>query len=317
MIANEKFEILEKKDILINPEHAFKLGRDGFDPQIHLAYTEAEFCNSPTFEKRYEELKALLTRPDQIILGHSISSDLEFLQTAYKRYHRKRLEFDVYDTQKFFAKFNPNYLNRSLENMLKDLSIDATLLTEHKSCDDAEKSMQVVKEICKLQNKSIEELIRQNADCIVNYKMIRIVHDNSRIGKRLKNLRKNYKGSTEWEHFYFSRQIKMRDFEKRMNLIKVAYQNGYGFTTDFTRCTYIVVNHGMDATEQLWYENLSESERPKIISIREMSDLLKININQFGEIAKSTPKKDCTTSLKEAFENARKGNGKQRKRNNG
>ena len=40
VITNESFEILEKEDIIINPQWRFKLGRAGFDPRIHLAYSE-------------------------------------------------------------------------------------------------------------------------------------------------------------------------------------------------------------------------------------------------------------------------------------
>ena len=43
VICDEHFNILKKEDIIMNPQKKFKLGRAGFDPKIHLAYTVETF----------------------------------------------------------------------------------------------------------------------------------------------------------------------------------------------------------------------------------------------------------------------------------
>ena len=53
VITNESFEILEKEDIIINPQWRFKLGRAGFDPRIHLAYSEDVFKRQKPFPYFY------------------------------------------------------------------------------------------------------------------------------------------------------------------------------------------------------------------------------------------------------------------------
>ena len=40
VIVNNNFEILEKKDLVMNPEKEFRLGRYTFNPRIHLAYNK-------------------------------------------------------------------------------------------------------------------------------------------------------------------------------------------------------------------------------------------------------------------------------------
>ena len=161
VIVNEEFKILDKKDILINPEHAFKLGRAGFDPRIHLAYTEAEFINGSNFGEEYEEIKQILTRPNQIVLGQ----------------HIKRV---------------------------------------------------------------------------------------------------------------------------------------IGGTVDISQCSYIVINNIMNIIEKEWFESVPKNERPQIISINEISELLKISINKFGELKENCSKKE--TSLRKIIGDARKSSHKQQKR---
>ena len=172
VVVNDKFKVLEKKDILINPEMPFKLGRANFDPYISLAYEEEEFRRNPNFKARYDLIKKLLTKPNQIILGHSVASDLNFLNIAYTRYGKNRVEIDVYDTQKIYAdNFAPGKCP-SLENIIKDLDIDTGELVAHKSCDDAELTMLAVKEMFRRLNISVAELLRRNSACVVSYRLL-------------------------------------------------------------------------------------------------------------------------------------------------
>ena len=64
IVINDNFEILEKEDIVINPQWKFKLGRDGFDPRIHLAYDTQTFAKQKPFPYHYEKIKKLLTLPN-------------------------------------------------------------------------------------------------------------------------------------------------------------------------------------------------------------------------------------------------------------
>ena len=57
VIVNNNFEILEKKDLVMNPEKRFKLGRDAFNPRIHLAYNESTFRKQKTFRYFYDKIK--------------------------------------------------------------------------------------------------------------------------------------------------------------------------------------------------------------------------------------------------------------------
>lgn len=166
VIVDDKFNIKEKKDILINPKKKFKPSRSGFDARIQLAYAEDEFIKYPKFLNTYDEIKSLLIKKNRIILGHSVDYDLKYLFRACKRYNQPEIKVKAYDTQKIYSKKN----RVALHKIVGELGIDISNLKEHKSCDDAEMSMLYIKAICDKGNITIDELLRKNQDSIKVYK---------------------------------------------------------------------------------------------------------------------------------------------------
>ena len=54
------FDIIEKKDILVNPKpKKFKLGKSGEEARIKLAYSEEEFRSAPRFPAAYRKIRPL------------------------------------------------------------------------------------------------------------------------------------------------------------------------------------------------------------------------------------------------------------------
>lgn len=169
VIVDDKFNIKEKKDMLINPERPFKIARAGFDPRNDLAYPEEEFLKQPNFKNRYTQIKNLLTKEDRIILGHCVNYDLKYLFKACKRYHKEKIPMKAYDTQCIYNKNS----TVALSKIIKSLDIDVSNLTTHKSCDDAEMSMLYIKAICEKNNISIDELLKKNKGCEKFFKYFR------------------------------------------------------------------------------------------------------------------------------------------------
>ena len=63
VIADDKFNVIQQKDMLINPESKFVLSNRAGTQGIKLAYSEQEFYAAPAFPHRYEEIKSLLEDP--------------------------------------------------------------------------------------------------------------------------------------------------------------------------------------------------------------------------------------------------------------
>lgn len=142
VVTDENLNVLEKKDIVINPRSSFNLG-----PDLKLAYTKSEFRQAAPFPDYYDEIGALLEYPDYVILGYSIENDCNFLRADCKRYNLPCFDFPFYDVQcmimQMFDLQNMPSLQKALEffGMHEDQEI-------HKSDDDAYMTMLAMKGAC-------------------------------------------------------------------------------------------------------------------------------------------------------------------------
>ena len=69
VIADMDFNVLEQRDILVNPESEFCFDSRGGHAEIRLAYPEEEFFRAPTFDKVYDEIKELLESKRLLSIG--------------------------------------------------------------------------------------------------------------------------------------------------------------------------------------------------------------------------------------------------------
>lgn len=161
VLVDEKFNILSKEDILINPKCQFRLGRNKFDPNIELAYPESEFKKHKVFPCYYDKIKDLIQNKDTVSCGHSVQSDMGFIRFACNRYSMDLIEYKAFDTQRAFALSREPHRNRALHTIIEELDIDISHLHEHKSCDDAELTMLVAKKLCETENCSFSELMEK------------------------------------------------------------------------------------------------------------------------------------------------------------
>lgn len=289
VITDENFNILEKKDIVINPQWRFKLGRDGFDPRINLAYTESTFQKQKTFNYYYEDIKDLLTRSNQILLGHSITADIQYLKIACERYGCDNIDLEIYDTQDFYYQLNKKYKTRSLDNIVNDLGIDISNLQEHKSCDDAEISMLVAKEICDKLSITLSDLLelcdksKRNGDKReLGEKALK-----RKFSRDLKNIAEKYPNRFSRKAICISDTIKETDYELRIALIKEIFKNGYNYICKASECDYFVHNNEYGERDLSCDHNIEDNHKNiKKITIEELSKMLKIEINENGEYIK-------------------------------
>ena len=180
VITDDKFNILEKKDFTINPENKFDLtGRpDGRD--LYLYYPESTYYRSNKFPYFYDDIKEIIEYPDQLIVGHAISNDAGFLRIACKRYKLEPINFKFADSQRMFSEFTNIRKSISLETAGESLNVEKPKYL-HKSDDDSELTMNLVKGMCEQLECTLEELIELCDSCSGKSENNQITYDDFEI----------------------------------------------------------------------------------------------------------------------------------------
>lgn len=183
VITDTEFNILEKKDFTINPENRFNLtGRsDGRDLELYYPY--ATYYRSEKFPFFYDRIKELIEYPDQLIVGHAINNDAGFIRNACKRYKLEPINFKFADTQRMYSEFT-NFRNSiSLESAGDKLNVEKPKYL-HKSDDDSELTMNLVKNMCSQLDCTLEELIELCDSCTGKSEYFDIKYDDAEIRQK-------------------------------------------------------------------------------------------------------------------------------------
>jgi len=164
VLTDNEFNILEKRDIVINPHAKFFLKGTESHPGISLAYDEKVFFQSPDFNYYYNEIRNLLQKDDTTIFGFSTMSDANFIVSECKRFHRMIFDFDFIDVQRIFADYFELENTPSLVKCINEFNIEENQ-DIHKSDDDALFTMYVLRGICERTGLRADELIEKYPYC--------------------------------------------------------------------------------------------------------------------------------------------------------
>ncbi len=160
-LTDENFNILEKKDVLVNPKGKFHLtdrkGRAG----LVLPYDYTDFKKYPDFPRVYKDIRALLEGKDRFIFGHATCNDVKYLNLETKRFHLPAFDFEFYDTQIIYmTRINSFARQYGLESITQDLNVE---FTPHRAADDAYATMRVAQAMCEAEGVTLPGLLEKYA----------------------------------------------------------------------------------------------------------------------------------------------------------
>lgn len=158
VIFDSDFNLLEKNDILINPEHEFRLTGRPHEDDLYLHFSEDEYKAAPIFGDVYEKIKNIILNTEYTIVGFSMNNDSGFLATACERYDKEPIKFEYYDFQKMYRGYTKSKQRPSVERVVSELGIEG--ITLHKSDDDAYAVMLGLKAIAGKEDKGLADTIR-------------------------------------------------------------------------------------------------------------------------------------------------------------
>ena len=172
VLCDTDFNILEKKDIVINPVSPFSKEFTEENPDF-FAYPTDYFYTQPNFKAVYPEIRSLLTNQNNIIIGHSTACDASYLTQNIDFYGLEHFDFTYLDTQKMHAFFTGES-RLSLEKLCEIYGVSP--LRTHKSDDDTEMTSSITKNIVEKYGLDPEDMLKNNA--LIGICRNGIVHDN-------------------------------------------------------------------------------------------------------------------------------------------
>ena len=160
-LTDESFNVLEKRDLLINPQGRFHLTDRKGENGIVLPYKYEDFKKYPTFLEYADTITALLQDKDTLVLGHAVMNDVKYLNLETKRFHLPSFAFSFADTQ-FLYMHRVNDFSRQfgLGAIVQDLQID---FVAHRAVDDAYATMKIAEKLCQEENCTLPKLLKKYA----------------------------------------------------------------------------------------------------------------------------------------------------------
>ena len=156
VIADEQFNILSRENIWINPKTKYNLNGTRASVGIDLHLDKALLDASPDFKHVYPRLKALLTDPQYVVLGHAVDSDVRMLNKACERYRLPSINFEFICSQLLYRLYRGDKEVKALHKIADDLGVT---FQQHNSEEDAYVSMLTLKYLVTDSGLSVAELL--------------------------------------------------------------------------------------------------------------------------------------------------------------
>lgn len=166
LVTDENFNILKpNKDIVFNPD----IQKEDFDwwaykTLLKDSYPKKEINLTKPFTHFYKKIKKLLSGNDVICIGFETSEDVKYLLENCNRYNLDPINFTYIDVRKIIKYLTGEKVHSLNFEYLKYLNKPRSDI--HKSDVDAEMTMQLLKEVLKVYNQNLKDILDKNENLI-------------------------------------------------------------------------------------------------------------------------------------------------------
>jgi len=281
VITDENLQILEKNDILIKPKSAFTKTVEKM-----LAYPKELFMTAPTFDNISSIIFQLITSAD-IIVGHSFSNDIKFLNIACLEYGLNLPELKYFDTQ---ILYNSLYgVGRlSLEKIINSLQIPTAQIQLHRADDDAYLTVSILKKLCLDNSLSPTQMVNQHIEAFgkfeqgVNYEytldLVKLFKANI---KRYSS--KDVKSNKQIlnKRIGFCNSIISFNPLKIWTLSKIIIDSGGSINTNDEFVDIYIWDN--DTNDKIYKKHIEKKYKCRYVAIEELCSLLKVDWDNIQE----------------------------------
>ncbi len=160
VLTDEDFTVLDKRDILINPETSY----DKYVVKNILHYSTELLNAQMPFPCFFDEIRDMMSDNDTVVFGFSISNDIRFLNETCIRYRLPSLTYTFYDVQRLFGQYAKVTDQAGIEKAFELLLLGKPDGV-HRSDEDAYATMLILKALVKESNMSSVAFLVKHPDC--------------------------------------------------------------------------------------------------------------------------------------------------------
>lgn len=232
VLADDELNVIEQEDLVINPETDFDWYLFSPKNKCKLAYSKDFFRTKPNFSAYYKRIKKLFTNGNTYVIGFAVMNDVGFINSACERYSEEYINYRAFDVEKLAER---NFgCSKKLFDLAEFLECDTSLLKSHKSVDDAMATLLIFKKICEKQQKSPEQLLKENKDIFITTEQVVAVTEERRYKKEMmEKIKKFYnkrspnpiKKDFQGQKFELNKKV-FTDLERALNITKRIYDGG-------------------------------------------------------------------------------------------
>ena len=289
VLADESLNVLEQKDILVNPKSKFHTSR-GDGEGIELGYDKSQFRKAPDFTAEYPRFKTLLENPDVVVFGHSVNNDINFLLSECNRYKLPYFTFNAYDTQILHRHFMPDSVENGLAKICESFGI--TIENLHRSDYDAYLTLQVAKKMCELKGTSLQGLLQEcpNAFYSVENGSVKNHYVTVSYTKKLAGYARGVKPDKRLlkrsnivdKHFCFSTVFEKDRFKQALFLVNTIKRKGGVYSQKIAKLDYFLP-YGENCMRSKNIMAVADGHI-KVVSEAELLDILEIDADLYDEV---------------------------------
>lgn len=302
-LTDEKFKILEKEDLLINPQSKFHLTDRRGEQGIVLPYSYGEFKNYPTFPEVFSKIKSLIEDKDTLVAGHATMNDVKYLNLECNRFSLPSLTFNFSDTQFIYMNKISEFSRQfGLQTIADELGVE---FTPHRAVDDAYATMRIAEAMCKELQTDFLGLLEHyqiTTGRIENYEITQntSVFHQEHLEKVAKKKEERERCRAEFHNFYDKEKRKRAkdgklknkrvcfshslvfDVEQAKTLLKGAFDQAAFYSFRAEECDIYVYADGETGPRM----NSAQENKARLLSIEEFKKLVLGNASETDKSAR-------------------------------
>lgn len=286
VVADEKFNILHRTNIWINPKSAYNLNGTRKNVGIDLHLDKKLLNASPDFSQVYPKIKQLLTDPDVLVVGHAVDSDVRMLNAACKRYNLPSIDFEFVCSQQLYRLYKGEKEVKALSKIATELNVT---YNEHNSEDDAWMSLMTLKYLAEDSGLSVAQLaqkyhVRMGSNN--NFDLVRPISLEGQVSKKQQTQKaverictfaqsvtpqnQTYKGKV----FCLARSLELSNSDTLYAVIKKIAECGGRYSPKLVKCNVFVTGEFSTHQDQMRFRRVEELRAQGALEVRTVFEIL-------------------------------------------